>query len=125
MKIKHFKPASVLRQWLEVNLAGTSELFVGFFKKHSGKGGLRVNESTHAGSDAPKIPMFNRPTEFFNELPILRRVSKITQPRVFSSPLEICKPTACRIEQQHNQNPEQVNHPQVEAIPNPRLSTKE
>ena len=40
MKIKHFKSASGFRRWLEVNHARVSELWIGFFKKDSGKGGL-------------------------------------------------------------------------------------
>ena len=45
MKIKHFKSASEFRQWLEVNHARVSELWVGFFKKDSGKRGLTYGEA--------------------------------------------------------------------------------
>jgi len=45
VKIKHFKSASEFRQWLEVNHARVSELWVGFFKKDSGKGGLTYAEA--------------------------------------------------------------------------------
>src|SRR5882724_13219049 len=40
MKIKYFKSAIEFRQWLEVNHARARELWVGLFKKGSGKGGL-------------------------------------------------------------------------------------
>ena len=40
MTIKYFRDASSFRRWLEVNHARMSELWVGFFKKDSGKGGL-------------------------------------------------------------------------------------
>jgi len=40
VKIKYFKSASAFRRWLEVNHAAVGELWVGFFKKDSGKGGL-------------------------------------------------------------------------------------
>jgi uncharacterized protein YdeI (YjbR/CyaY-like superfamily) len=40
VKIKYFKSASEFRRWLEVNHARRSELWVGFFKKDSGQGGL-------------------------------------------------------------------------------------
>ena len=39
-KITYFKSASGFRRWLEVNQARVSEVWVGFFKKDSGKGGL-------------------------------------------------------------------------------------
>lgn len=45
MKIKYFKSASGFRRWLEVNHALASELWVGFFKKHSGRGGLTYAEA--------------------------------------------------------------------------------
>ena len=40
MKVKYFKSAAEFRCWLEVNHARVSEIWVGFFKKDSGKGGL-------------------------------------------------------------------------------------
>jgi uncharacterized protein YdeI (YjbR/CyaY-like superfamily) len=45
MKLKHFKSAADFRHWLEANHASASELWVGFFKKHSGKGGLAYAEA--------------------------------------------------------------------------------
>ena len=45
MKIKYFKSASEFRRWLEGNHARLSELWVGFFKKDSGKGGLTYAEA--------------------------------------------------------------------------------
>ena len=45
MKIKYFKSASGFRRWLEVNHARVSEIWVGFFKKDSGKGGLTYAEA--------------------------------------------------------------------------------
>ena len=40
MKLKYFKSQSDFRQWLEANHASASELWVGFYKLDSGKGGL-------------------------------------------------------------------------------------
>ena len=45
MKVKYFKSSSEFRQWLELNHARLSELWVGFFKKDSGKGGLTYAEA--------------------------------------------------------------------------------
>jgi len=45
VKIKYFKSASEFRRWLEVNHARLSEIWVGFFKKYSGKGGLTYAEA--------------------------------------------------------------------------------
>ncbi|HEU0039319.1 MAG TPA: YdeI/OmpD-associated family protein [Verrucomicrobiae bacterium] len=45
MKIKYFKSAIEFRQWLEVNHARARELWVGLFKKDSGKGGLTYAEA--------------------------------------------------------------------------------
>ena len=45
MKIKYFRSASGFRRWLEANHAPVSELWVGFFKKDSGKGGLTYTEA--------------------------------------------------------------------------------
>jgi len=45
MKVRYFKSASQFRQCLEVNHARMSELWVGFFKKDSGKGGLTYAEA--------------------------------------------------------------------------------
>jgi len=45
VKIKHFKSASEFRRWLELNHAQVSELWVGFFKKASGRGGLTYAEA--------------------------------------------------------------------------------
>jgi len=45
VKIKYFKSASEFRRWLEVNHARVSEIWVGFFKKDSAKGGLTYAEA--------------------------------------------------------------------------------
>jgi uncharacterized protein YdeI (YjbR/CyaY-like superfamily) len=45
MKIKYFKSAAAFRRWLEANHALVRELWVGFFKKDSGKGGLTYAEA--------------------------------------------------------------------------------
>lgn len=45
MKLKYFKTASDFRRWLEANHASVCELFVGFYKKDSGKGGLTYAEA--------------------------------------------------------------------------------
>jgi len=45
VKVKYFKSAAEFRRWLEVNQALVSELWVGFFKKHSGKFGLTYAEA--------------------------------------------------------------------------------
>ena len=45
MKLKYFKSAAGFRQWLEANHASATELWVGFYKKDSGKGGLSYPEA--------------------------------------------------------------------------------
>ena len=45
MKLKYFKTAADFRAWLESNHASASELWVGFYKKDSGKGGLTYAEA--------------------------------------------------------------------------------
>jgi uncharacterized protein YdeI (YjbR/CyaY-like superfamily) len=45
VKIRYFQSASEFRRWLEANHARTPELWVGFFKKNSGKGGLTYPEA--------------------------------------------------------------------------------
>jgi len=45
VKIKFFKSSSDFRQWLEANHASVRELWVGFFKKDSGKGGINYAEA--------------------------------------------------------------------------------
>jgi uncharacterized protein YdeI (YjbR/CyaY-like superfamily) len=45
VKVKYFKSAPEFRQWLEMYHAGVSELWVGFFKKASGQGGLTYAEA--------------------------------------------------------------------------------
>jgi uncharacterized protein YdeI (YjbR/CyaY-like superfamily) len=45
MKVQYFKSALAFRRWLDVNHARVSELWVGFFKKASGKGGLTYAEA--------------------------------------------------------------------------------
>ena len=43
--IRHFKTAAAFRAWLDAHHATTTELWVGFFKKHSGRGGLTYQEA--------------------------------------------------------------------------------
>jgi len=45
MKLKYFKSATDFRLWLDTNHARVSELWVGFYKKASGKGGLTYPEA--------------------------------------------------------------------------------
>ncbi len=45
MNIKFFKSASAYRRWLEANHARVIELWVGFFKKNSGKSGITYAEA--------------------------------------------------------------------------------
>jgi uncharacterized protein YdeI (YjbR/CyaY-like superfamily) len=45
MKPRHFKSAAEFRRWLEKHHATDRELWVGFYKKASGKGGLTYPES--------------------------------------------------------------------------------
>ena len=45
VKLKYFRSAADFRQWLKVNHASVTELWVGFFKKHTGKGGLAYAEA--------------------------------------------------------------------------------
>ena len=45
MKFKYFKSASEFRRWLAVNHARLGEIWVGFLKKDSGKGGLTYAEA--------------------------------------------------------------------------------
>lgn len=45
MKLKYFKTAPAFRQWLEANHASTTELWLGFYKKDSGKGGITYAEA--------------------------------------------------------------------------------
>jgi uncharacterized protein YdeI (YjbR/CyaY-like superfamily) len=45
VKIAHFKSASQFRRWLEANHASVLELWVGFFKKGSGKKGITYAEA--------------------------------------------------------------------------------
>ena len=45
MKLKFFKSATDFRLWLEANHASVSELWIGFYKKDSGKGGLTYPEA--------------------------------------------------------------------------------
>ena len=45
MKAKYFKSAPDFRRWLEVHHATDRELFVGFFKKDSGKRGITYAEA--------------------------------------------------------------------------------
>ena len=45
MKVKHFKTAAQFRAWLAKHHAGTRELWVGYYRKESGKGGMTWSES--------------------------------------------------------------------------------
>jgi uncharacterized protein YdeI (YjbR/CyaY-like superfamily) len=45
VKIKYFKSAAGFRRWLEVNDGRVTELWVGFFKRNSGQGGLTYAEA--------------------------------------------------------------------------------
>jgi uncharacterized protein YdeI (YjbR/CyaY-like superfamily) len=45
VKPKHFKSAADFRAWLDANQASATELWVGFYKKDSGKGGLTYPEA--------------------------------------------------------------------------------
>ncbi len=49
MKIAYFKSASGFRHWLEANHASVRELWVGFFKKASGKAGITYAEAVDEG----------------------------------------------------------------------------
>lgn len=40
MKVKHFKSQADFRKWLKKNSANTTELWIGFYKKDSGKTGM-------------------------------------------------------------------------------------
>lgn len=45
MRITFFKSQTELRRWLEENHDHVSELWIGFYNKHSGKGGLTYREA--------------------------------------------------------------------------------
>jgi uncharacterized protein YdeI (YjbR/CyaY-like superfamily) len=45
VKPKHFKSAADFRNWLKANHASTREVWVGFYKKASGKGGVTYAEA--------------------------------------------------------------------------------
>jgi len=45
VKLKYFKSAADFRAWLEANHTGTMELWLGFYKKDSGKGGITYAEA--------------------------------------------------------------------------------
>jgi len=45
MKLKYFKSAADFRQWLEANHASVTELWLGFYKKDSGKVGITYAEA--------------------------------------------------------------------------------
>jgi uncharacterized protein YdeI (YjbR/CyaY-like superfamily) len=44
-RIRYFKTAAAFRAWLESHHATTAELWVGFYKKQSGRGGLSYKEA--------------------------------------------------------------------------------
>ncbi|HMF98880.1 MAG TPA: YdeI/OmpD-associated family protein [Vicinamibacterales bacterium] len=45
MKLRYFKSAADFRAWLEAHGGSTRELWIGFYKKASGKGGLTYKEA--------------------------------------------------------------------------------
>ena len=45
MKLKYFKAQTEFREWLEANHARRSELWIGFYKRDTGKGGLTYAEA--------------------------------------------------------------------------------
>lgn len=45
MKLKYFKSSAHFRQWLEVHHASATELWLGFHKKDTGKGGITYAEA--------------------------------------------------------------------------------
>lgn len=45
MKIKYFKSAADFRAWLAAHHAGEPELFAGFYKKGTGRGGLAYSDA--------------------------------------------------------------------------------
>jgi len=45
MKVRYFRSAAEFRAWLELNNARATELWVGFYKKDSGKGGITYAEA--------------------------------------------------------------------------------
>jgi uncharacterized protein YdeI (YjbR/CyaY-like superfamily) len=45
VKLKYFKSAAAFRAWLEVNHDSATELWLGFYKKDSGKGGITYAEA--------------------------------------------------------------------------------
>ena len=45
MRVKHFKSAEVFRGWLEANHSQCTKLWVGFYRKASGKGGITYPEA--------------------------------------------------------------------------------
>lgn len=68
MKIKYFKSAFEFRQWLEVNHARVSELWVGFFKKDSGQSGLTAPR-TLATAEEKQFKADKIAWEFFQRQP--------------------------------------------------------
>lgn len=48
MNPRYFKTSSDFRQWLETNHARVRELWVGFFKKNSGKSGIAYEDAVEA-----------------------------------------------------------------------------
>lgn len=48
MKVTHFKSAAAFRHWLEANHDRVPELWIGFYKKDSGKGGITYSEALDA-----------------------------------------------------------------------------
>ncbi len=48
MQVTYFKSAAEFRQWLEANHDRVSELWVGFWKKDSGRGGITYSEALDA-----------------------------------------------------------------------------
>lgn len=45
MKVRHFKSSAAFHKWLDTNHTRASELWVGFYRKDSGKGGITYREA--------------------------------------------------------------------------------
>ncbi len=64
MRVKHFKAAAPFRKWLETNHARANELWFGFYRKDSGKGGITYNRcpcrTTRSTSRCKRVGPDNR-----------------------------------------------------------------
>jgi len=45
MKLRHFRTPEEFRRWLAANGTKETEIWVGFYKKASGKGGMNYREA--------------------------------------------------------------------------------